>query len=99
MIAGKSARSVASSARMAVSSARRSPRISPDPLSIRSPADAAARQDYAKLIEGTIDWVNAHGRFEIPRRKEALLGVLQHAVSQLLEPGPSHGPKPAGLNG
>lgn len=47
------------------------------------PADAAARKDLAKLLEGAIDWANAHGRFEIPRRKEALLAVLRHAVNEL----------------
>jgi hypothetical protein len=38
---------------------------------------------FGEQIGNTIDWVNSHGRFEVPRRKEALLALLEEAREKM----------------
>jgi hypothetical protein len=43
------------------------------------PLSASVIRDYVKALQRTADWVEAAGRFEIPRRKEHLLAILKQA--------------------
>ena len=45
--------------------------------------DAELCRKFGEQIGSTIDWVNAHGRFEVPRRKEALLALLEEARQKM----------------
>ncbi|MCX7699723.1 MAG: CehA/McbA family metallohydrolase [Gemmataceae bacterium] len=58
---------------------------SPVPVSIRGQRrrDAAAAEYIQKQIQKTLDWAMTHGRFEKPRRRDQLLGLLQQARDAL----------------
>jgi len=45
----------------------------------RLPSDAAARARFDAALGGTVDWIDQHGRFEMPRRKEQMLATIEQA--------------------
>jgi len=46
----------------------------------RSESDLAV---FRNAIESTIDWIEAHGRFNEPRRRDAMLGYAREALGKL----------------
>jgi hypothetical protein len=48
------------------------------------PANVETARKYRELLAATVDWVKTVGRFEIPKRKEALLALLEQARELLL---------------
>ncbi|MFL5341246.1 MAG: CehA/McbA family metallohydrolase [Gemmataceae bacterium] len=53
------------------------------PMDGRLPSDPTVCRDYGDSLDRTVDWVNTVGRFDIPRRKEAMLAILKDVVRRL----------------